>query len=198
VRGWVDLDVGHPDGGAVVAVDAPQLRGDPGEQLAEPERLRDVVVGAGAEAQHDVHLLVARRQHHDRQRRRAAPQPPADLDAVDVGEAQVEQHEVGPRRVDGDQRVGTAGTAHDVVAALAQHQLQRSADRLVVLDDQQVRRRHPPDATDRPCGCPARFARRLPELAYARRAHVVHDRPSIPPGAASRGSQREDPVDDQR
>ena len=69
---------------------------DPGGELARRERLRDVVVGAELEAGDPVGLLVARGQHHDRHLRLGAHLP-ADLEAVDPGQADVEHDE--PDRV---------------------------------------------------------------------------------------------------
>ncbi len=67
---------------------------DPGDQLAEAERLDHVVVGAELEADHLVDLLPARRDHDDRHVR-ALAQPAADRVAVRVGQAQVEEDDVG-------------------------------------------------------------------------------------------------------
>ena len=53
------------------------------------ERLREVVVGADLEADDLVDVLVARGQHQDRDVGGLAD-PPADLDAVDVREVEVE------------------------------------------------------------------------------------------------------------
>ena len=66
----------------------------PGEQLGEPERLGDVVVGAGVETHDDVGLLAAGGQHDDREPFVAGAQGPAHGEAVEVGQGQVEQHEV--------------------------------------------------------------------------------------------------------
>ena len=57
---------------------------DPREQLAEPERLDEVVVRAQLEADDAVDLLAARRDDDDRHVRRGA-QAPADLEAVESG-----------------------------------------------------------------------------------------------------------------
>jgi hypothetical protein len=46
-----------------------QDRSDPGDQLARREGLGDVVVGPELEAEELVELVVARGQHHDRDRR---------------------------------------------------------------------------------------------------------------------------------
>ena len=73
------------------------------EQLAGAERLRQVVVGPGVERLDLVRLLPARGDDHDRH---GAPVADAahDLDAVEVGQAEVEQHEVGRARLRLDER----------------------------------------------------------------------------------------------
>ena len=68
-------------------------RADAGEQLAEAERLHDVVVGAELEPDDAVDLVAARRDDDDRHVRRGA-EPAAHLEAVDVRQPEVEQHDV--------------------------------------------------------------------------------------------------------
>ena len=69
-----------------------------GDQLAEPERLHDVVVGTELETDDTVDLVAARRHDDDRDVGLRA-QPATQLEAVEVGEAEVEQHDVGVRAV---------------------------------------------------------------------------------------------------
>ena len=66
----------------------------PGQQLVHPERLRDVVVGAGVEGGDLVALALAHREDDDRNDGPAA-QAADHLDAVDSGQAEVEDDEVG-------------------------------------------------------------------------------------------------------
>ena len=68
---------------------------DPGQQLGEAERLDDVVDGARLEPEHDVDLRVAGGEHDHRDRRVLPRGMHGDLRSVAVGEAEVEQHEVG-------------------------------------------------------------------------------------------------------
>ena len=63
------------------------------------ERLGDVVVGADVERLDLVVGLLARRQHDDRDAARG-PQPREHLDAVEVGQPEVEQHHVRRRSCD--------------------------------------------------------------------------------------------------
>ncbi len=71
----------------------PQAR----EQLAHPERLGEVIVGAGVERRDLVALLAAGGEHDDRHVA-PLPQPPDHLQAVEIGQAQVEDDEVGLAR----------------------------------------------------------------------------------------------------
>jgi hypothetical protein len=68
-----------------------QLGAQPGQQHAEAERLGDVVVGAGVQAEDRVGIGLRRRQHDDRRFDAAAPHQAADLAAVHVRQPDVEQ-----------------------------------------------------------------------------------------------------------
>ena len=91
----VSAGLGRPIGAA-------QDRADPCDELARAERLGQVVVGAELEPEELVQLVVARRQHHDRDRR-VAPQLAGDVEAVEAGQAEVEDDQVGPALSDGRQ-----------------------------------------------------------------------------------------------
>ena len=65
---------------------------DPRVELVDPERLGHVVVGAALERLDLLALLVAAGQDHDR-RRRLAADAPDDVEALDVGQAEVEEDE---------------------------------------------------------------------------------------------------------
>ena len=77
-----------------VAVRAPQERLDPAHQLAQPERLRQVVVRAELEPDDLVDLVVAGGQDEDRRLRAGGAEPAQDLEAVHAGQADVEDDEV--------------------------------------------------------------------------------------------------------
>ena len=73
----------------------------PQGELPRAERLGHVVVGAALKPQHPVALLAERGQHDHRQRRPGVPplaQAPADLQAADSRQHQVEHHQIGPPR----------------------------------------------------------------------------------------------------
>ena len=88
-----------PRGVGEVAVRAPQERLDPAHQLAQPERLGQVVVGAELQADDLVDLVVAGRQDEDRRLGAGRAEPAQDLEAVDARQADVEHDEVGRLRV---------------------------------------------------------------------------------------------------
>jgi hypothetical protein len=97
--GKVDREVSGFDHRLLVDGDDPPESGpQPRQELVHPERLRDVVVGAGVEGGDLVGLGVANGQDDDRD-----PAPAADalddLDAADAGKAEVDDDDV--RRVTG-------------------------------------------------------------------------------------------------
>ena len=107
-----------------------------GDQLAQPVRLGDVVVGADLEADDRVDLGALGRDHDDRHLALLA-QLAAHVDARDLRQHHVEQHEVGlhavedaraPRRRRGRPRRGSPRVAARPCSA--------STKRLLVLDDE--------------------------------------------------------------
>ena len=117
-----------------LAVGAAQQRLDAADQLADAERLDEVVIGAHLEPDHLVDLVRARGEEEDR-RARLAPQLAEHLEAVDPGQPDVEHHEVG-------RRVGEVGEGvlagrldgHRVALALEGH-LDAARDGGLVLHD---------------------------------------------------------------
>ena len=75
---------------------APQQRAHPRDELADAERLGQVVVGAALEAEHLVGLFAPRRQHQDRHVavHRLAPHRPAHRHAVEPRQHQVENQQI--------------------------------------------------------------------------------------------------------
>ncbi len=108
---------------------APHDRLDPRDQLAQPERLDHVVVGPQLQADHAVHLLALGRDHDDRHAR-PGPQLARDGVPVDVGQAQVQQHQVRLGRGEGG---GAGGDPLHLEALAAQAGHQRCGDAVVVL-----------------------------------------------------------------
>ena len=87
---------------------AAHQRAHPRHELVRAERLRQVVVGADLEADDAVGLLGTGREHDDRNRRRlvrSAADETADLEAVDVRQHEIQDHQIGRPRADGRERV---------------------------------------------------------------------------------------------
>ena len=83
-----------PDASTVRAVPSAQRDANPRQQLLGTERFRDVVIGAEIERADLVCFATARRQHDDRHRRRLADAR-ADFGAVEIGQAEIQHHQVG-------------------------------------------------------------------------------------------------------
>ncbi|GAB2833105.1 hypothetical protein GCM10027073_72120 [Streptomyces chlorus] len=96
---------------------------------AGAQRVEDVFVQSGD----PVGFLPARR-HHDDRRAGAAPHPAADLDTVQAGQPQVQQHHIGLR--DRCQRFPPGADAARPVPGPLQAQHQGGGDPRVVLDHQ--------------------------------------------------------------
>ena len=108
---------------------------DAAAELAQRERLGDVVVGAELEAEDLVDLLGLGREHDDRDGA-ARPQAPADLEPVEPRHHHVEHDEVEGRLAEARQRLAAVDRLHDLVAVLAQRIAEQRLDRLLVVDQQ--------------------------------------------------------------
>src|SRR5215468_8003086 len=86
----------HPLHRAGLRAAPAEQRADPGQELGEPERLGHVVVGAGIEPDHRVHLVCARGedQHGDGLPLRA--QPAAYFQPIQLWQADIEDDQVEP------------------------------------------------------------------------------------------------------
>ncbi len=73
---------------------APDERPHARLQLRQVERLGEVVVRADVESLDAVFERVARGEHHHRDARTAPAQAPQDLEPVELGQAEIENHEV--------------------------------------------------------------------------------------------------------
>jgi hypothetical protein len=122
-----DLPVGRCRGTAA------QHRSHPGVQLLGADRLDHVVVRTGIQRGHHVGVPVPG-THDDDRNRGDRPQHAQDLLTVDVGQAEVEQDDVG-RLVD-HRLQGRHARAHcgDCVSAVGQRSRQSGPDRRVVFD----------------------------------------------------------------
>jgi hypothetical protein len=123
---------------APLALGAAQHGPDARDELAEPERLDHVVVGAELEQGDAVDLFTARRDHDDGHVR-AVAQRRAHHPAVEVGKSQVEQHEVA---VAGGQRRRSGADHLDVEALASQTGAQRYRDGGVIFYDKEAHCAH--------------------------------------------------------
>src|SRR3954471_17864060 len=119
-----------------VAIRAPEERLDPAHQLAQTERLRQVVVGTELEADHLVDLVITRGQDEDRHLGAGRPQAAEDLEAVHPRQADVEDDEIG-RLACRDVEALLPGTGDgDLVALLLEGVLDATRDGMLVFDDE--------------------------------------------------------------
>ena len=115
-----------------------QQRAHPRHQLANAERLRQVIIGAALEAKHLIALLTASREHQDWHVLvgSLAPDRATDRDAIDAREHQVENDEVERARVGADER-GLAvahGLGLETLEAEVEHD--QVTNMRIVFDDQ--------------------------------------------------------------
>src|SRR3954451_1260937 len=141
--GGVDAQVAHLERAVAVVAGprhpgAPQRGLDPRAELAHGERLGDVVVGAQLEPDHLVDLLRLRGQHDDRHAR-ASAQPPAHLEPVDVGEHEVEHHEVERLLGEARERLLPVRRRDHLLVVALQGGGQQRLDRHLVVDEQDAR-----------------------------------------------------------
>lgn len=113
---------------------AAQHGADPQHQFPGGEGLGDVVVGTDLEPEHPVGLLTERGEHDHRQVGQLPPDPAADLEAVDAGHHEVEDHEIGALGGDRGEAVGAVGGQLDLAAGLLQVTPHDVTDRRVVVD----------------------------------------------------------------
>ncbi len=115
----------------------------PGGDLFHAERLGDVVVAAGADAGHPVLDRVAGGQEQHADRRVECPQPAQHLEAVDVGQPDVEHDDVRLERVGHSRAAPRARSSSACVANLrgASSRDSTSAESGFVVDDEHPQRR---------------------------------------------------------
>ena len=111
------------------------MRPDPGRELAQAERLGDVVVGAELQADDLVELGVLGGQHDDRHARFGADDA-ADLDARQLGQHQVEQDEVRALGTELGQGLAAVGGGDDPESVGFERVDQRLAQGGLVVDDE--------------------------------------------------------------
>ena len=137
MRGAVEHEVAEGER-RPAGVDAAQQRAQPRVELAQRERLDEVVVGAGVEAVDAVVDRVARGEHQHRRAVARGAQPPADLEAVDARHHDVEHDRVDDALGERVERLlAVLGELH-VVALERERALQRGAHARLVVDHQDL------------------------------------------------------------
>ena len=134
--------VGVGLGRRLVGAGSAQLRVHAREQLLAAERLRDVVVGAGAQAAHLVELLRTGREHQHRDVAQL-PDPLECLPAVQAWHRHVEKHEVGLLGVEDPQPLVAVGRLDHAVAGPLEQLAHEAADVRIVVDDEDAAHARP-------------------------------------------------------
>ena len=171
-----ELEVGD---GRIGGAGPPQQGPDAGRELLGGERLGEVVVGAGLEPGHHVVGVGPGGDHDDRDVAVAADRP-ADLEAVDAREHDVDQHDVGGVAVERVEGVLAVVGLLDGPALVLEGHLDRGADAFVVFDGQDA-------GTHRPI-----VPDRGPEMADTRQMSVESRQASsrAPVGVGSSSARR--------
>ena len=127
-----------------VGLGAAHHRAQSSAQLAQAERLWNVVVGAAVEPAHPVRFLAARGQHDDRERARLrrATDLAADFDAGNQRQHPIEQHDVGFALGNAHQRLFAVARLGDLETVLFEIVAQQGDERRLVFDDQDERAGH--------------------------------------------------------
>ena len=116
----------------------PQERANTRAELADRERLGDVVVGAELETDHLVELVVAGGQHDDRD---GAPRAQllAYLEPVQLRQHDVEHDEVDRLVAEACERLLAVGCLHDDVTVALEREGQHLAHCFLVVDEKNCR-----------------------------------------------------------
>ena len=117
---------------------APKESADSAPELADRERLGDVVVRAELQAENLVELLAASREHDDRDVALAA-QPLADLEPVEARQHHVENDEVDRLLVELPKRLLAVASLDDGVPVPLERIGEQGLDRFLVVDEEDCR-----------------------------------------------------------
>ena len=129
------MDFPRLDG--VLAASAAEQGVHPGRQLRRREGLGHIVVGAGHQARHLVHLLGPGGQHDDADLRIGGPNAAAHFKAVDARQHDIQQCHLGVGvLLQALQRLLAALGLDDIVAGAAQIDHDKAADTGLVLQNQ--------------------------------------------------------------
>jgi len=111
----------------------------PGHQLPHPATPGHVVVGPNLEGQHRVHLGHLR--HHDDRQVGVGPDPATQVEAVELGQGQVDEHQVRATTFELSQSLGAVRRQPDDETLLAQVGGQGFREDFVSFDDEDDRPR---------------------------------------------------------
>ena len=128
-----------------------QPRPDPRDQLLRLERLDDVVVRAGLEAQDHVDGVALGREHDDRHAGLGADLA-ADVDPVDTWQHQVEQHKIGVSVPEHLHRLVPVGDEGRLESLATEHDAEHLGQGGVVVDDEDTTFHEPHSSTETSAG----------------------------------------------
>ena len=99
------------------------------------ERLDDVVVSTGFEADDDVDRVALGGEHDDRDARFEADRA-ADVDAAQTGQHEVQEDQIGLAIAKHLHGLGPVGAEHRIEPLAAQHDSEHLSERKVIVDDE--------------------------------------------------------------
>ena len=123
-------------GGPLVQLSATQRRTDPRCEFLGDNRLRHVIIRTGFEARDQI-VCVRLRRHHDDRGHGVRPDLTAHVKAGNVGQTQIEQHQIGRHLVEFPQPRRTVGSLDHFVALVLERQPKSQADVVVVFDEKE-------------------------------------------------------------
>jgi hypothetical protein len=115
-------------------VDPAQQRFDPGHQFQHGKRLGQVIVGPQFQAENPVHFAGAGAGDDDRRVARHGTGAPADFQAVDAGQHQVEDQRIPTALLQQAHAFVAVGAVHHLELLIAQVQADQVGDMQIVLD----------------------------------------------------------------
>ena len=115
----------------------PKGHSDARQKLVDTERLGHVVVGAEVERVYLVGFATASREHDDR-RARVLADPTHDLEAVTVGQVEIEHDEIGLPPLVARDRIARGLSRLDLKAMPAEVRSECPDHRRLVVDDEET------------------------------------------------------------
>ena len=126
----------RPGDRLLVQLDPAQVRPNARRQLLGDHRFGDVVVSPGFEAGDEVVGVRLRRDDDDRGDA-LGPQRPTHVESRQIGQTEIEEHEIELALVEQGQSDRAVGSLGDVVALVLQRHREGQTDVIVVFDEQQ-------------------------------------------------------------